>query len=846
MKKAFLDIARSRLIVLVYIFLFFLLSIVSFFVITDSKKIGRDYDEIIDNSIHRIRLMRENRLGVEQIQSITIDHVFHSGSFPDSTASNLKTALQKNDLNLQEFKKLTKNKNEDTLLKRTEIAWQAYKSSRDIFSVISGKTDEKKAVSYYKSEEKPAYDSFYKTTNALSALIYDNIKLKDAEIDEFSFNSEVKINILISFTIILLITLGILVARSVKKLNKQQKDLIQKDKLLLESEQLYKGLFYKSPLPKWVCDRRTMQLYEVNDAALKLYGYSREEFLNLSVFDVRPQEDHEKLKRFIQNEDFSLQSNGIRKHIKKDGGIIQVEIALNQTRYKGKDAILVVINDVTEKLKAEEKLRRKEEFFRSITENSSDIQFITDRLGEITYASPSIFNIFGFEKTDVVGKKSNDFWHPDDTRINREKFIELVSTPDKSIQLEIRCLDKNKNYRWCEAKISNQLHNPAINGYVSNYSDITERKLAEEKIKLSENLYRSLFNKSPFPIFLIDKDTLQYLEVNETAVELYGYSREEFLNLTVFNIRAKEDHGYLQEVIDKGAPTVFKNKNVQHFKKNGERITVDVAIDTINLNGKEAHLVIAHDLTKTLELQQQLNDEKLNKQVEITRAMISGQEKERHELGKELHDNVNQILATAKLYLETALSNGAAHNEFVETGRSLVNNSINEIRKISKALVPPSLGNLTLRESLKELFAPIKLAKLNIKLTTKGLDEPKLSADLKISVYRIVQEQLTNIMKYAEASEILVGISQTDQEFLLKVTDNGKGFEPSKKRDGIGFSNIINRAATFNGIVEIDSTPGNGCRLNVNFKLNGHNQNNFEIPFNNGTILPGEDIHSKN
>ncbi len=600
------------------------------------------------------------------------------------------------------------------------------------------------------------------------------------------------------------------------------------DEELKHSEEIYRLLFNNSPLPKWVCDPITLKIYEVNEAAIELYGYSKSEFLGLSVFDILLKEEHEKAKDFIQNSDFSKTVRAVRRHIKKNGDIFHVEIILHEILYRGKKQVLVTINDISEKLKAEEKLRQEEEFYRTIMQNNSDLQFVTNDKREIIYASPSVYNNFSFQENEIIGKRANDFWHADDIESSKEKISELMGIPGKTIQLELRVQDREKVYRWCAVRISNQLHNAAVKGYVSTYSEITERKLAEEKIRSSEELYRSLFSKNPLPTFVVDKENLQFLEVNDMAVELYGYSREEFLKLSVFDLRTTQDYGYLSEVVSKKIVHDLVNYHVTHVRKNGEEIIVDVALETINYKGKEAFLAIAKDITKNLQLEKQLNIEKVNKQIEITKAAIQGQEKERNELGKELHDNVNQVLATAKLYLESAIVTPAKQIEFMEKAKNLVNSGINEIRKISKSLVPPSLGDLTLADALKELAEPIKLTKKKIRLNISGLNECKLCNDLKISVYRIVQEQLNNIIKYAEASEICISVSQTESELALNISDNGKGFVPAKRRNGIGITNMINRANIFNGKIIIDSSPGNGCRVNANFKLNGKN---LQLPF---------------
>jgi signal transduction histidine kinase len=117
---------------------------------------------------------------------------------------------------------------------------------------------------------------------------------------------------------------------------------------------------------------------------------------------------------------------------------------------------------------------------------------------------------------------------------------------------------------------------------------------------------------------------------------------------------------------------------------------------------------------------------------------------------------------------------------------------------------------------VEELVEHILIAKkLNISIDTEDLDETNLSEGLKITLYRIIQEQLNNILKYAEASAITIRISTTEDTILLSVSDNGKGFDTRLARKGVGITNINSRAGLFNGTVEIDSSKGNGCRLKV-------------------------------
>lgn len=220
-------------------------------------------------------------------------------------------------------------------------------------------------------------------------------------------------------------------------------------------------------------------------------------------------------------------------------------------------------------------------------------------------------------------------------------------------------------------------------------------------------------------------------------------------------------------------------------------------------------------------LKEQISKQKILKQKEITRATIKAQERERLELGRELHDNVNQILSTSKLFIENSVHNPERQEEMLTRGKNLINSCIEELRKLSRFLAPPSLGDLTLRESIQELAEEYNQidGKRTIDYAIVSLDEDNLSEDLKISIYRIIQEQLNNIRKHARASRVHILLEHGENNIYLFIEDNGCGFDVHSKRKGLGITNIINRAETFNGGVELVSSPGRGCSMRINFRL---------------------------
>ncbi|HEY2721418.1 MAG TPA: ATP-binding protein, partial [Chitinophagaceae bacterium] len=159
--------------------------------------------------------------------------------------------------------------------------------------------------------------------------------------------------------------------------------------------------------------------------------------------------------------------------------------------------------------------------------------------------------------------------------------------------------------------------------------------------------------------------------------------------------------------------------------------------------------------------------------------------------------------------------------EMLNRSKNLINSCIEELRKLSRFLTPPTLGDLTLKESIQEIVEEYNQidGKKTVDYTITDLNEDRLSDDLKISVYRMIQEQLNNIRKYAKASNVQILLDHGSNNITLHIEDNGCGFDVQARRKGLGITNIINRAETFNGGVQIISSPGRGCSMYINFRL---------------------------
>lgn len=355
--------------------------------------------------------------------------------------------------------------------------------------------------------------------------------------------------------------------------------------------------------------------------------------------------------------------------------------------------------------------------------------------------------------------------------------------------------------------------------------DTTDKRQAEEK-------YRRLFHDNPMVMYVVRLKDLRILEVNEAAIKQYGYSREEFLQKSALDWRLEEDQEKLKEYLlniqmgcADGPAGVWR-----HVLKNGQHIFMQICLHRILYNNEDAVMAIAQNVTDKLELERKLEDEKKIRNQQLTEAIISAQETERAEIGRELHDNVNQMLGAARLYLSVVKNSSASQrNKLITKASGYILDAIEEIRKLSKNLVSPLLRQQTLDAAISNLANDLMMVhNFSINVRVKGFEGVHLHDKFKLNIFRIVQEQLNNIIKHANSNNICIVLSATERGLRIEIADDGQGFDTSLQRKGIGLSNIQSRTELYKGTMEVISSPGEGCRLTIDFPWNESRLSTFD------------------
>ncbi|MEO8770613.1 MAG: response regulator [Ferruginibacter sp.] len=464
-----------------------------------------------------------------------------------------------------------------------------------------------------------------------------------------------------------------------------------------------------------------------------------------------------------------------------------------------------------------------------VEDNSGDFTLIEDYLEEQIFA-PKIIHVRSFVEAKSL--------------LERKEIYDVIlldlSLPDKSgesliTEINLLCpvcpvivltgyTDITFSVKSLSMGIADYLLKEDITA-TSLYKSIVynlERKKTNTKLKESEKRYMNLFQLSPQPMWVYDPETLRFIKVNKAAIKNYGFSEDEFLKLTVMDIRGARDMHKVKESLKKipGKESAYDGR-FTHYKKTKEPIEVEIYSNEVMLHDKVYRSALAIDITEKLLMERQLLDQKLIEQKEIARAVVNAQEKERAGIGEELHDNVNQLLAASKLYLSHSLSKTGDNREDIVKSQEYITTAMDEIRKLSHVLVGPTQNRTVgLIESIEELISSMSImGDIKFSFNHASYNEEESEVGLKLVIYRIIQEQMSNILKYAGASVVDIEIKKEEDYLVVNIEDNGKGFDTSVKSKGIGLKNIKNRAGLYNGIFHILSSPGKGCKMKIIFKL---------------------------
>ncbi|WP_417886178.1 PAS domain S-box protein [Zunongwangia sp.] len=298
-------------------------------------------------------------------------------------------------------------------------------------------------------------------------------------------------------------------------------------KQLRDSRRNYRTIYNNSPLPIWILDRDDLSFLNVNDSAFKLYGYTKKEFLELDICDLYLENDKECLKTIFKQLSVNF-SNKLAKHKLKSGKIVQVQIQCTSICFFGKNAILIIINNVTDKIYAFSELQKGKERFKALLQESSDFIAVLNENLEYTYVSPIIESFLQLETKDILNTSIKDSIHPEDKDYVLDLINGIKPLYGEKLQLPFfRLKDKNNYWRYMETTVSNLLNNEAVNGIVINSKDVTD--FVEQRNELVKNLERfEIVSEATSDVIMEVNFEKNSFFVSKSVQKISGYKPKDF------------------------------------------------------------------------------------------------------------------------------------------------------------------------------------------------------------------------------------------------------------------------------------------------------------------------------
>ncbi len=474
-----------------------------------------------------------------------------------------------------------------------------------------------------------------------------------------------------------------------------------------------------------------------------------------------------------------------------------------------------VLGAAIQRTQAEKALLESEKKYRLVVDNANE-GIVIAQDGIIKFTNPAASEWSGYTDNTLKNQSLLDFIHPEDRELVMERHLKRLSGEEMPGTYPFRMIDRKGHTRWFQNNgvLIEWEGRPATLNFLL---DNTERKKAIDALAESEEKYRQLFESESDAVMIFDAETRQLEDANPATLDLFGYSKAEFLEMTVEGISAEKDktRTAVGQLVQDDSQSL--KVPLRYFKrKDGSAFPGEISAGNFISGNRKKIIGAVRDLTNRLQAEEKIRA--LNQQ------LIKAQENERNRIAGYLHDHVAQDFSSLKIGLETLFDkqrevSSETNSKICELSK-ILQDSITAVRDLAYDLHPPGMDQLGLVRTVNQYCEDFSdINDVSVDFYTAGMKDLKLDFDTEINLYRLIQEGLNNIKKHAKASHAVIRLVASSPNIILRIEDNGQGFDVERrlassfKEKRMGLSSMEERVSLLEGTMRIKSRPSRGTSL---------------------------------
>ncbi|HVM70292.1 MAG TPA: PAS domain S-box protein, partial [Anaerolineales bacterium] len=604
------------------------------------------------------------------------------------------------------------------------------------------------------------------------------------------------------------------------------------EEALRESEARYRGLVDNSM--QWVIVFQGLRIVYVNQATSDALGYTVRELQAAMPEQISKWIHPDDRRLFWEKMQARMEGDQLAERftmrvIHKNGECLWIEARNIPILMDNSPALLITAIDVTDIRRVEAELRESERTQRSIVNAYDAVVFLADANGLIISANDKFSQRLGIPPERVGGTYIHGIFPEEVTRERRLKFNQVVSSGQAVI------FEDTRNGIWFENSFYPiQDESGKVVRVAAFILDITEKKNMVDALSASEAKYRSLAETAHDMIYIIDReDRIEY--INSFGAAFLGHSPKKMIGqarafyfpeqtsqhqqASLRNVMQTGEASYAENAIVFPDRAIWLSTSLVPLRNGEGKITsvLGVSRDITDQKRVEEELRQARDLleARVAERTAELMDSQEKMRL-LTKQTIRDQEEERRILARELHDDAGQALVTLQYSLSAVQASLPPEDTFsserLADSLHIIDQTIQHIRSMAHNLRPPVLDIGGIDLSLKE-YCREQAERTRIPILYQGKDIPGLPSEISISLYRFVQEAITNVLKHAKASQVKVRLQHKKGEIFITVIDNGQGIADAHQTSGMGLEGIRERLQLLGGRLEVYSSKGRGTKL---------------------------------